>query len=449
MLSHTPSASSKTGQDERPHILVLGGVWPSINAVTEAACMVTYQVLEGLINAGKMQVTFGLVNWIEPKLSEKGQEDIETLKQMGVRFTDFIKIDPPISFKRHPLHVLSRIITGRQDELIQGMGDPTILYEAFGGRPDAILACWSELATNLASRADIPLFTFYGNLDYKVRDANLTMRRISKGKENAFFSKFLDDLIVNTIKAGHMKIMRRYDHIFEVAANDAMTYQKAGLSAEYLANMWSIDDLDDNWAAKRDAMEVTAPLRIVVSVGLQDATGNSFAFYTLTRTILPALKRRLGEGNFELHIYGGRQPKEIWRDALKDPHIVNHGFVDDLDSEMLAAPIFLLPHNHEKFKVGHTRVLYAWSLGACVIAFGSSRGPMPELQHNVNALLGNSADEIADHVATAAADRDLRRRLAQGGLDTLHSHNNPKRLCAHLAEGIWTKLPASTPQKSG
>ena len=94
------------------------------------------------------------------------------------------------------------------------------------------------------------------------------------------------------------------------------------------------------------------------------------------------------------------------------------GFVDDIDDELMTAPVFLCLNNASRFKVGHTRYLHAWSVGSCVVAHRDAALSMPEMVSGENCLLGRSAAEIADMVAVAARDAGLRRRLGEAGYAT-------------------------------
>jgi glycosyltransferase involved in cell wall biosynthesis len=103
---------------------------------------------------------------------------------------------------------------------------------------------------------------------------------------------------------------------------------------------------------------------------------------------------------------------------LSGPDVVFRGFVPDIDAEILQAPAFLCVNNATPFKVGHTRYLHAWTLGSCVIAHRDAALSMPEIVDEKNALLGADAEDIADAIARAAADRALCRRIGEGGWET-------------------------------
>ena len=93
--------------------------------------------------------------------------------------------------------------------------------------------------------------------------------------------------------------------------------------------------------------------------------------------------------------------------------MVVRGFVPDIDAAILSAPIFLCTNNATPFKVGHTRYLLAWSLGACVVAHRDAALSMPEIIDGQTALLGDDAEGIADAITRAAADRALRRKIGR------------------------------------
>jgi hypothetical protein len=92
--------------------------------------------------------------------------------------------------------------------------------------------------------------------------------------------------------------------------------------------------------------------------------------------------------------------------------------VDDIDGELMTAPIFFCLSNASPFKVVDTGYLHAWSLGCCVVAHRHTALCMPEMVGGENCLLAETAAEIADMVAAVAPDGALRRRLSEAGYAT-------------------------------
>ena len=103
---------------------------------------------------------------------------------------------------------------------------------------------------------------------------------------------------------------------------------------------------------------------------------------------------------------------------LTAPEIRIRGFVDDIDTELKDADVFLCVNNATDYNVGHTRYLHAWSLGCSVVAAEAVREAMPELVHRENAILGRDAKGIAAAVVEAAQSPELRRDLGQNGYET-------------------------------
>jgi hypothetical protein len=68
---------------------------------------------------------------------------------------------------------------------------------------------------------------------------------------------------------------------------------------------------------------------------------------------------------------------------------------------------------------------------------------MPEIKHGYNALLGNTPAEVAALVAQAMADRDLRRRIGRGGVETLQRVYSPSVVTRTLIERMRAGLGLS------
>ena len=124
-------------------------------------------------------------------------------------------------------------------------------------------------------------------------------------------------------------------------------------------------------------------------------------------------------------------------ESLAHPRVVNRGFVDDIDGELRSAKVFLLANNaNPDFVVGHTRILHAWSVGSCLVAHRNMAVAMPEIVHGENALLGDNAAEIAEHVAHALEDEGLRARLVEGGRHTWERDFLPRTVIRRVVARI-------------
>jgi glycosyltransferase involved in cell wall biosynthesis len=147
--------------------------------------------------------------------------------------------------------------------------------------------------------------------------------------------------------------------------------------------------------------------------------------------------RRVFSGRpFELHVLGAGKLNPRLVPLLAEDEIVMRGFVDDIDQEIVNADAFLCVNNATDYKVGHTRYLHAYSLGACVVAHRDASLSMPEIIDGDNALLGGDAREIAEHLLSTVLDAALRDRIGAAGRDTFVNDFTAERVVPQLLDRI-------------
>ena len=166
----------------------------------------------------------------------------------------------------------------------------------------------------------------------------------------------------------------------------------------------------------------------VGSVGNLGATGNTFGLHYLGANLAPALERRLPEGGFVIDVFGGGVARPVVARSLERNSIRMHGWVESLKSHVQQSVAFLVLTNAHGFIVGNTRILLAWSLGACVVAHSNSRLSMPELEHDQNILLADNSEEMADLLVEVAADKQLRERIGKQGYETYQRYYRSDRV---------------------
>lgn len=417
------------------HLLVVSSVWPHVEGSFEAANVVAYSIVAELATSGDFDLSYAYVNANPAEIPPQAEPELAQLRAAGVSFLEPLLLPPPPSLRERPLAFLKALFAKPESILFgYGVGDELRVHAQ--RQVDAVLTIWTEVGLNAASDVGTLRFAYHGNPDHKVFDAQHEVMRLI-GAEPRGMRGFIDwlrrVLLRNLLERAHLAILRKYTFVADVAANDAAYYAKQGVNAFYLQNMWPMLPPVD-WEVRRDHLEAVNPGKIVGSVGNMSATGNSLGFVALGQEVLPALERQLPVGSFKIHIFGGREPKSYLKPLLTHSAVLLRGFVDDLNEEILSAQVFLISNNHHNFKVGHTRFLHAWSLGSCVVAFRDCCEAMPEIEHGYNALLGDSAEEVAALVAQALNDRDLRRSIGRGGIVTLQQKFSPATVARTLVE---------------
>ena len=77
-----------------------------------------------------------------------------------------------------------------------------------------------------------------------------------------------------------------------------------------------------------------------------------------------------------------------------------------------------------------------------MVAFRDCREAMPEIEDGYNALLGDTPAEVAALVAEAMRNRELRRRIGRGGVETLRLVYSPEIVTRELITRMRASLDA-------
>lgn len=300
---------------------------------------------------------------------------------------------------------------------------PAVAEQVCSTRPDVIVSIWSWEA--LAASYDIPgvpKFVYYGNPNHKPPEAQFRYPGLFDIDTCGLRGRFkfgLLKLLNRAREIQHLRMMIACEATANNALIDARYYADRGHPRSiYLQNMWP------------DA--ITAPIfgghaaggeaHVCGSVGNLGATGNTFGLHYLGAELIPRIRARIGGEPLAIDIFGGGWARTAVTSVLTDPAIRLRGWVEDINNEIVSSVAFLVLTNAYGFNVGNTRILLAWSLGACVIAHTSSVLSMPEMVHGENALLGETPDEIADLVVQALRNPVLRQRIGHGGYQTFREH---------------------------
>jgi glycosyltransferase involved in cell wall biosynthesis len=326
--------------------------------------------------------------------------------------------------------------------------DPQVFYPSYALRQemakrvessgaDVCFHLWSSAAFGACADVETPVFAYAGNPDHYSMAARLKhpdLFAIPRATLRNRVKLMLWRRAYRRFEVVVVRLALRSTWIACASAPNADYYTHKGHPrAFYLQNMWP------ELADQRSAAEPAGNL-IAGNLGGQYATGNTFGGWLLAKEVLPALDRLLGD-DYEVNLYGAGRFSEPVERALEHPRVRNRGFVDDIDAELQAAKVFLLCNNNNPdFVVGHTRILHAWSVGSCLVAHVNMALAMPEIVHGENALLGSTGEEIAEQVAAACRDDELRRRIVEGGRRTWEREFRPEVVVERIVRRVEADL---------
>jgi glycosyltransferase involved in cell wall biosynthesis len=150
--------------------------------------------------------------------------------------------------------------------------------------------------------------------------------------------------------------------------------------------------------------------------------------------ILPRLERELGADGFEVRIAGGFDPPPDLARAFGRPSVRLLGHVEGAEDEFRAAHVLLVPNS---ITLGiRVRVVTGFSFGSCIVTHRANTNGIPELEHERNALVGDSAEELTRHVLRALASEELRRTLGEAARETYEHHFAPPVAVGEIAETL-------------
>lgn len=195
------------------------------------------------------------------------------------------------------------------------------------------------------------------------------------------------------------------------------------------------DTVGPDWESKRAAFSKNEKERArILWVGKLGNTENRYAVIFFVRQVYPELVKKLGKGKFEIHFVGNPKncPPELTRLAQADPNIFICGHVPDIDAEFLSADVYLVTNTTTLG--ARTRILSSFSAGSCVVAHVANTVGVPALKHRENALIGHNASEIAELVAEALANPELRLQLGRNGRKVFESQYQMKKAAQRLIE---------------
>jgi glycosyltransferase involved in cell wall biosynthesis len=410
-------------------ILVVSSMWPHGKHSIRAANIVIYEMLCAFAQTNEIQVGLLVVgNQNSTQNTDVEITGIDSLKQLGVDVLAPLVL--PIGLPRRPRWM--RLIYPRLvDKYPECAHQSSIANRVSEWGADAVLIPWSEWLTHACSGLSVLKFAYYGNPDPKGAQIQLRLRR--RSGEIGVVRNFLEWVWIRIFEDLHLKKMKQFELLGNVAKNDADYYTQSGHpNAFYIQNIWMPSPI----AVDKVPSAVDAPIRIIGSIGKVAGTANTLGLEFLGNELMPALDLLFKDRAYEVHILGAGKPHRLTLKAQIHPKVIWRGFVDNIDEEIRDCAVFLCVNNATEFKVGHTRFLHAWSLAAPVVAHQDASLSMPEIVNGSNALLGNSAVEIAEHIKRLVDDPVLCARIKTEGKRTFENNFTAERVVKTIIQKL-------------
>jgi hypothetical protein len=150
--------------------------------------------------------------------------------------------------------------------------------------------------------------------------------------------------------------------------------------------------------------------------------------------VLPRLEEELGPDGFEVRLAGGFDPPPALAGPLDRPSVRLLGQVEDAGPEFLSAHVMLVPNS---ITLGiRVRIVTALAYGCCIVTDRANTSGIPELEHEVNALIADSPEGLARETLRAFGDPALRARLGAAARETYERAFQPRIAVGRIADTL-------------
>ncbi len=409
-------------------LLVLASVQPSFQHA-RAGYIVLASLLEALAGLGHQVgfATAGCANRIDASSSER-------LGAAGVSFVGDYTQD---------MHVRAGDVTGLRSDVrtlrkaflpMKNDDDPVFevpgatVKKLLASKPDLIVLFWDTWFEHLLGHlAAVPVVGYLAKPRY---DSPMRAIENSDGTGVGAVKNAIAYRTLAHQRARHLVRLKNLKAACNICALDASAYTDAGIACSYVSNTWP-DMFGALWRTRRQAAQLArAETGILGNIGDMTGTGNRYGLHYLATQVLPGL----AAGNWRISLCGKAPPAGELAAGLNHPNVLVKGFIDDIDAEMLGNKVLLLLNNAGPYTGGYTRVIYAFSSGACLVGHSKLAESMPEVVHGQNALLGASGPEIAALITRVVNDPDLAARIGANARATYERACRPEVVAGRLVQ---------------
>lgn len=151
----------------------------------------------------------------------------------------------------------------------------------------------------------------------------------------------------------------------------------------------------------------------IMHIGHLKGIATLYGVRDIAYSILPIIDKIIGSDNYELHIVGGYFDEldiDIKNILKSHKSVIIRGQVSPSDLEFLTSDLLIVPTSIE---LGiRVRIITAFSFGLTVVAHRANQKGIPELENEVNCILGDNPIELAEGIIKLYQDQDLIKKIS-------------------------------------
>jgi len=291
---------------------------------------------------------------------------------------------------------------------------------------DGVAATLDGLASNVAR------FAFLTDLEHLDRLYRRRFRpaRSLKGK----LYQLVDAMADRRLPGLTVSLLQDCQVVYDHAAHHCQWLREQGVTHARYLPVPVLDQAEKAWLESREKKPTqNGKLRISL-IGNVSGIATLPGLYLAAAEVLPQLEKLYPLDQCEVHVIGGgRYPDQLIA-ALQKPYVRIRGYVENIHAEFQASDVFLVP---TPIDLGfRTRISEAFSFGCCVVAHQANAAGMPEMHHELNALVASSATGLATEVARCLRDSALRNRLGNAARSTFEQALDGSLVCNQMVDSL-------------
>ena len=181
------------------------------------------------------------------------------------------------------------------------------------------------------------------------------------------------------------------------------------------------------------AEEAEVPGRVLFT-GLMNHPPNADAAAFFAREVFPRVRARVPSATFQ--VVGRHAPPEVLALAAR-PGVEVTGAVPDVRPHLAQASVVVVPLRYGSG--ARQKILEAWCAGRCVVSTPLGAEGL-EFEDGRNLLLAEGAEGLADQVARALQQPELRARVRTAGREVALRAHDPRRVAEGYARALQAAL---------